>query len=101
VRHFITVNELLRINVIAEELSITSIHKYYISHYKEREQDMPKSKQQVLNRDLHIRINESLENRIVQLASEHQMKSSQVARHILTKYVHDFSTPSNLPAWMR
>jgi len=101
VRHFSTVSELLRINVIAEELSITSIHKYYISQYKEREQDMPKSKQQVLNRDLHIRINESLENRIDQLATAHQMKSSQVARHILTKYVHDFSTPGNLPAWMR
>jgi hypothetical protein len=101
VRHFITVNELLRINVIAEELNIRRIHKYNISQYKEREPNMPKNRQQVLNRDLHIRINESLENSIVQLASEHQMKSSQVARHILTKYIHDFSTPSNLPAWMR
>jgi hypothetical protein len=87
--------------VIPEELSITCIHKYNISQYKEREPYMPKNRQQVLNRDLHIRINETLENRIVQLASEHQMKSSQVARHILTRYVHDFSTPGNLPAWMR
>jgi hypothetical protein len=53
-----------------------------------------------LNQSLHIRISKQFEQRLAQIASANSLKTSSLARHILTKHLQEFSNPSQ-PFWLR
>jgi hypothetical protein len=60
---------------------------------------MPNPKQS-LNQSLHLRVSKQFEQKLTQIAQQNGLKTSSLARHILTKHLQEFSNPS-LPAWMR
>jgi hypothetical protein len=67
---------------------------------QEKETSMQTSKLN-LDQSLHLRINKQFGEKLESIAFQNGMKTSALARFILTKHLHEISLPSNLPAWMR
>jgi hypothetical protein len=53
-----------------------------------------------LDQSLHLRISKQFEQHLTQIALANGLKTSSLARHILTKHLNDFNNQS-LPVWMR
>lgn len=53
-----------------------------------------------LDQSLHLRVSKQFEQKLEQVALENGLKTSSLARHILTKHLQEFNAPS-LPVWMR
>ncbi len=53
-----------------------------------------------LDQSLHLRVSKQFEQKLTQIAQQYGLKTSSLARHILTKHLQEFSNPS-IPAWMR
>ena len=54
-----------------------------------------------LDQSLHLRINKQFGEKLESIAFQNGMKTSALARFILTKHLHEIGLPGNLPAWMR
>jgi len=52
-----------------------------------------------LDQSLHLRISKPFEQKLTQIALANGLKTSSLARHILTKHLQEFS--SSTPLWMR
>jgi hypothetical protein len=53
-----------------------------------------------LDQSLHLRVSKQFEQKLAQIALANGLKTSSLARHILTKHLQEFNNPT-LPAWMR
>ena len=53
-----------------------------------------------LDQSLHLRISKQFEQHLTQIAQANGLKTSSLARHILIKYLQEFSAPA-APLWMR
>lgn len=53
-----------------------------------------------LDQSLHLRVTKNFEQKLSQVAQQNGLKTSSLARHILIKYLQDFSAPA-APLWMR
>ena len=54
-----------------------------------------------LDQSLHLRINKQFGEKLESIAFQNGMKTSALARFILTKHLHEISLAGNLPVWMR
>ena len=52
-----------------------------------------------LDKSLHLRVSNHFEQRLSKIAIQNGLKTSSLARFILTKHLHEFS--SETPLWMR
>jgi hypothetical protein len=53
-----------------------------------------------LDQSLHLRVSKQFEQKLSQIAHANGLKTSSLARHILTKHLQEFNNQS-LPIWMR
>jgi hypothetical protein len=53
-----------------------------------------------LDQSLHLRVTKNFEQKLSQVAQQNGLKTSSLARHILIKYLQEFSAPA-APLWMR
>lgn len=53
-----------------------------------------------LDQSLHLRVSKQFEQKLSQIAQANGLKTSSLARHILTKHLQEFSNAS-IPVWMR
>jgi hypothetical protein len=53
-----------------------------------------------LDQSLHLRVSKQFEQNLTQIAQANGLKTSSLARHILTKHLQEFNNPT-LPAWLR
>ena len=53
-----------------------------------------------LDQSLHLRISKQFEQHLTQIAQANGLKTSSLARHILTKHLNDFNYAS-VPVWLR